>query len=130
MAAYYRLVEHLGWGEGIYNHIASRVPDSPHEFLIEPHALTYEEVTASKLIKVDSRADLDDTSGVNKVGFTTHACEVQLAAEATDQGVIEIPPDVCRKAVEQFKRHDSGRGGADWPAWLRRIERIDPSFKN
>jgi ribulose-5-phosphate 4-epimerase/fuculose-1-phosphate aldolase len=229
LAAFYRLVEHLGWGEGIYNHIASRVPGSPHEFLIKPHALTYDEVTASSLIKVDSRDDLDERSGVNKVGFTTHApvmrarqdvnctihihtvpimaiaanpkglrmlhqhsvrfyenvayqdyqgfaesveeqqriiddlgdkrvlvmrnhgvlltgsgvedsftslirfiyaCEVQLAAEATGQGVIEIPPDVCRQAVEQFKRHDSGRGGADWPAWFRRIERIDPSFKS
>ena len=228
LAAFYRLVEHLGWGDGIYNHIALRVPGEPEKFLIKPHALTYDEVTASGLVKVDARDDLDERAGVNKVGFTTHApilrarqdvnctihlhtipimaisahpaglrmvhqnavsffenvayqdyegaaegvqaqqrliddlgsnrvlvlrnhgavitgssveqtfamtlrfvqaCEVQLAVEAAGQGVVEIPPEVCRQVALQLERHDQGRGGADWPAWLRRLERLDPSYK-
>ncbi len=228
LAAFHRLVEHLGWGEGIYNHIAARVADDPGKFLIKPHALTYEEVTASNLLKVSCHDDLDETAGVNKVGFTTHApimrargdvacsihlhtapimaiaahpkglrmvnlqsapffeniayqdfagaaeglddqqrliddlgtkrvlvlrnhgavitgrsiedtftatlrfiaaCDVQLRLEACGQGMVEIPPEVCRQTVDQLQRHDTGRGGADWPAWLRRLDRMDPSYK-
>ena len=73
LAAFYRLVEHLGWGEGIYNHIAARVPEEPHSFLVKQHELFYGEVTASSLVKVDSRLDLDERAGVNKVAYTTHA---------------------------------------------------------
>jgi hypothetical protein len=29
--------------------------------------------------------------------------------------MIEIPPDICRKTVAQYEKHDSGRGSADWP---------------
>lgn len=228
LAAFYRLVEYLGWGEGIYNHIALRVPGEPTKFLIKPHALTYEEVTASSLVKVDYQDDLDESAGVNKVGFTTHApvmrarsdvscsahfhtvpvmaiaahpkglrmvgqhalrfygsisyqeyqgfvenvdeqqriidglggnralilrnhgalvvgtsaedtftsmlrlvaaCEVQLALEAAGQGLVEIPPEQCEHSVRQIASHDTGRGGADWPAWLRRMDRMDPSFR-
>lgn len=60
-------------GEGIHNHIALRAPGEPEKVPIKPHALTYEEVAASALVKVDPRDDLDERAGVNKVGFTTHA---------------------------------------------------------
>lgn len=231
LAAFYRLVEFRGWGEGIYNHIALRVPEEPHKFLIKPHVLTYEEVTASNLIKVDCRQDLDERVGVNKVGFTTHApvmrarqdvncsvhihtapimavaahpkglrmlglhaltfygsiayqkgdfagvvddvsdqqriidglgnnrvlvlrnhgvlitgssaedafaalhrfhlaCEVQLLLEASGQGAMEIAPDDCARSLEQQRRHDAGRGGADWPAWMRRMDRLDPGYRD
>ena len=26
--------------------------------------------------------------------------------------------------------HDAGRGAADWPAYLRMIDRIDPGYRN
>jgi ribulose-5-phosphate 4-epimerase/fuculose-1-phosphate aldolase len=231
LAAFYRLVEYRGWGEGIYNHIALRVPAEPHLFLIKPHTLTYEEVTASNLVKVDCRQDLDERAGVNKVGFSTHApvmrtrpdvncsihihtapimaiaahpvglrmlgihsvhfydgiayqdqeyggivesvdaqqsivdglgdkrvlimrnhgaliagssaedtfasllrlhlaCEVQLMLEAAGQGCREISPEACARGAEQQRRHDAGRGGADWPAWLRRMDRLDPGYKD
>jgi ribulose-5-phosphate 4-epimerase/fuculose-1-phosphate aldolase len=229
LAAFYRLVEHLGWGEGIYNHIAVRVPGEPNKFLIKQHHITYEEVTASNLVKVDCREDLDERAGVNKVGFTTHApiirarqdvncsihihtvpimalcahskglrmlglhsvtfykdiayqeylgvfenvdeqqriindlgdkrvlvmrnhgaiitgssvedtftalyaftmaCDIQLRLEATGQECIEMKPEICEQTVRQMKSHAAGRGGANWPAWLRRMERLDPSFKD
>jgi ribulose-5-phosphate 4-epimerase/fuculose-1-phosphate aldolase len=230
LAAFYRLVEYLGWGEGIYNHIAARLPDSPNQFLIKPHALLYDEVTASNLIKVDCRDDVDERLGVNKVGFTTHApvmrgrpevncsihihtvpvmamaahplglrmicqqatgfygdiaydefgggfaenlneqeriltalgdkrvlimrnhgvlitgssientftwlkrfvlaCEVQLTLEAAGHGAVEISPSAAARSAAQMKRHDAGRGGADWPAWLRRLDRLDKSYRD
>jgi ribulose-5-phosphate 4-epimerase/fuculose-1-phosphate aldolase len=57
------------------------------------------------------------------------AAEIQLAMQATGDNLIEIPPEVCRKTVAQYERHDSGRGSADWPAYLRMLDRIDPSYR-
>ena len=42
--------------------------------------------------------------------------------------MIEIPPDICRKTVAQYEKHDSGRGSADWPAYLRLLDRVDPEL--
>ena len=57
------------------------------------------------------------------------AAEIQLAMQATGDKLIEIPAEVCRKTVAQYERHDSGRGSADWPAYLRMLDRIDPSYR-
>ena len=56
------------------------------------------------------------------------ACETQLMLEAAGAPLIEVPDAVCERVAGQFAAHDSGRGGADWPAWLRHLERLDPSF--
>jgi ribulose-5-phosphate 4-epimerase/fuculose-1-phosphate aldolase len=58
------------------------------------------------------------------------AAEIQLAMQASGDELIEIAPEVCRKTVLQYERHDSGRGAADWPAYLRMLDRIDPSYRN
>jgi ribulose-5-phosphate 4-epimerase/fuculose-1-phosphate aldolase len=58
------------------------------------------------------------------------ACDIQLKMEATGSDIIEIPPEICAKVVEQFHQHDSGRGSADWPAYLRVLDNIDPSYRN
>ncbi len=57
------------------------------------------------------------------------AAEIQLMLEATGKELIEIPPAVCEKTVAQYVKHDSGRGFADWPAYLRMLDRIDPSYR-
>jgi ribulose-5-phosphate 4-epimerase/fuculose-1-phosphate aldolase len=57
------------------------------------------------------------------------AAEIQLAMEATGGEMIEIPPDICKKTVAQYEKHDSGRGSADWPAYLRLLDRVDPSYR-
>jgi ribulose-5-phosphate 4-epimerase/fuculose-1-phosphate aldolase len=51
-ACAYRLVRHFGMDDLIYNHISARIPDT-EEFLLNPMGLTYEEICASALIKVD-----------------------------------------------------------------------------
>jgi ribulose-5-phosphate 4-epimerase/fuculose-1-phosphate aldolase len=43
----------LRWSETIMNHITVRVPGPEHHFLINPYGLTYDEVTASNLVKID-----------------------------------------------------------------------------
>lgn len=72
LAAVYRLIAHHGWGDVIYNHSSLRVPGEERKFLIKRHALLYTEVTASNLVKVDMDADLDESAGVNRPGFTLH----------------------------------------------------------
>jgi ribulose-5-phosphate 4-epimerase/fuculose-1-phosphate aldolase len=57
------------------------------------------------------------------------AAEIQLKMLATGAELIEIPEEVCRKTVAQYVKHDSGRGSADWPAYLRMLDKIDPSYR-
>lgn len=52
-ACAYRLVRHFGMDDLIYNHISARIPRTG-EFLLNPFGLTYDEICASALIKVDS----------------------------------------------------------------------------
>ena len=53
LAACYRVFDHLGWTELIYNHISLRVPGPERHFLINPFGLHYIEVRASNLVKVE-----------------------------------------------------------------------------
>jgi ribulose-5-phosphate 4-epimerase/fuculose-1-phosphate aldolase len=82
LAAAYRLIAHYGWGDVIYNHSSMRVPGEERKFLIKQHELLYTEVTASNLVKVSMDDDLDESSGVNRPGFTLHG------------GVLAARPDV------------------------------------
>jgi ribulose-5-phosphate 4-epimerase/fuculose-1-phosphate aldolase len=75
LAACYRIFDHLGWSELIYNHITLRVPDEENAFLINAFGLLYSEVTASNLVKVDIDGHVLDgsTHPVNRAGFTQHS---------------------------------------------------------
>ena len=75
LAALYRIFDHLGWGESIYNHISVAVPGEKDVFLINPFGLLYDEVTASNLVKIDVEGNNVGQSQymVNKAGFTQHA---------------------------------------------------------
>ena len=75
LAATYRVFDHMGWSEMIYNHISLKVPDEEGAFLINPYGLHFSEVKASNLVKIDIDGNkLDDNPyPVNKAGFTQHA---------------------------------------------------------
>src|SRR4051794_22983032 len=227
LAALYRLVAHHGWDDVIFNHCSMRVPGESRKFLMKRHELLWTEVTASNLVKVDMDADLDESAGVNRPGFTLHggvlrgrpdvncavhvhtrvgmaiaglrsglrmlsqeatrfyqrigyhpyegitedfgererlianlgnnramimhnhgvlsvgktaaesfglmkhlleAAEIQMMLESTGRELIEIPPEICAKTVAQYEKHDAGRGSAEWPAYLRMLDRIDASY--
>src|SRR5262245_29960872 len=229
LAAVYRLTAHYGWDDVIYNHSSMRIPGEPRKFLMKRHELLYTEVTASNLVKVSMDADLDESAGVNRPGFTLHggvlsarpdvncavhvhtdlgmalsglkgglrmvsqpairfhkrvgyhpyegitedfaererinaalgsnralimhnhgvltvgktareafvlmkylleAADIQLRMQASGDELIEIAPQVCEKTAAQYEKHDSGRGAADWPAYLRMLDRIDPSYRS
>ena len=74
LAAAYRIFDHLGWTELIYNHLSLRVPDSPGHILLNPFGLHYSEVCASNLVKVDAEGHTvgDSAWPINPAGFTFH----------------------------------------------------------
>src|SRR4249920_4061600 len=75
LAAAYRLVALHGWDDLIFTHISARVPGSEHHFLINPYGMTFDEITASSLVKIDldARKVLDSPYEVNPAGFTIHS---------------------------------------------------------
>lgn len=75
LAACYRLIAHYRMTDHIYTHISARVPGERHHFLINPYGLTFDEVTASSLVKIDHEGEAVERSayGVNPAGFTIHS---------------------------------------------------------
>ena len=93
LAACYHLARRNGWNNGIYNHVSARVPGEPDKFLIKGHALLWDEVTASNLIKVDMNDELDEDAGVNRPGFVLHSAV--LRARPDTDAVVHVHPDPC-----------------------------------
>src|ERR1043166_2013558 len=60
--------------------------------------------------------------------YLIEAAHIQLMMESTGGELIEIPPAVCAKTAAQYEHHDSGRGSADWPAYLRMLDRVSPGY--
>lgn len=75
LAACYRIFDHLGWDELIFNHITAKVPGEDGQFLINPYGLLYSEVTASNLVKVDIDGNIlaDSPYKVNPAGMVIHS---------------------------------------------------------
>ncbi|HUQ05397.1 MAG TPA: class II aldolase/adducin family protein [Kofleriaceae bacterium] len=75
LAACYRLVALYGWDDLIFTHISARLPGPEHHFLINPYGWTFDEITASSLVKIDldGRKVLDSPHHINPAGFTIHS---------------------------------------------------------
>ncbi len=75
LAATYRLVAHYGWSDLIFTHISARVPGEDDHFLINPYGMTFDEITASSLVKIDldGKVALETEYAVNAAGFTIHS---------------------------------------------------------
>jgi ribulose-5-phosphate 4-epimerase/fuculose-1-phosphate aldolase len=78
LAACYRLVDRYGMTDMIYNHITARVPGPEHHLLINLYGLTYREIIASSLVKIDLDGEIvwkpDTDYGINKSGYVIHGC--------------------------------------------------------
>jgi ribulose-5-phosphate 4-epimerase/fuculose-1-phosphate aldolase len=75
LAAVYRVFHLLGWTELIFNHITLRVPGPHKHFLINPFGLTYDEIKASNLVKIDLEGRILSPSDypINPAGFVIHS---------------------------------------------------------
>ena len=75
LAAGFRLVDLYGWSDLIATHLSARVPDADDQFLINPFGLTFDEMTASLLMKADEDGNLLNQSDydMNPAGFVIHS---------------------------------------------------------
>ncbi len=75
LAACYRIFNHLGWVEMIFNHITLRVPGPEKLLLINPFGLHYSEITASSLVLIDIEGNpvRETRYPVNRAGLVIHS---------------------------------------------------------
>ena len=77
LAACYRLIHHYRMDDLVYNHISARVPGEEGHFLINAYGMTYDEITASSLVKIDFEGKVVQDSGtgygINHAGFVIHS---------------------------------------------------------
>jgi len=75
LAACYRLIAMHGWDDLVFTHVSARVPGPEHHFLINPYGMTFDEITASSLVKIDldGRKVSASPHDVNPAGFTIHS---------------------------------------------------------
>jgi ribulose-5-phosphate 4-epimerase/fuculose-1-phosphate aldolase len=87
LAACYRLVDYYGMTDLTYNHITARVPGGKHHILINLYGLTYKEITASSLAKIDLDGELiwkpDTDYYVNRAGYVIHGAIHRARADVT-----------------------------------------------
>jgi len=83
LAACYRLIALHGWDDLIATHISARVPGT-RDFLINRLGLTFEEITASNLVRIDLDGNVTDGSDapINRAGFTIHSAVHQVREDA------------------------------------------------
>src|SRR5689334_25436360 len=75
LAAAYRLVAHYGWDDLVFTHISAKVPGPEHHFLINAYGMTFDEITASSLVKVDLNGHIigETPFDINPAGFVIHS---------------------------------------------------------
>jgi ribulose-5-phosphate 4-epimerase/fuculose-1-phosphate aldolase len=74
LAAAYRIAAQNGWDDTVYTHLSASVPGEPGHYLLNPFGATFDEISASSLVKVNVRGEVVDGSGarVNPSGFAIH----------------------------------------------------------
>lgn len=83
LAACYRLAHYYGWDDTIYTHISLRIPGTD-EYLVNAFGLTFDEITASNLVKVNLHGEILDESPfqINPAGFTIHSAIHEVRDDA------------------------------------------------
>jgi ribulose-5-phosphate 4-epimerase/fuculose-1-phosphate aldolase len=111
------------------NHITVRVPDEEGAFLINAYGMMYEEITASSLVKVDHAGTI-----LSKPNWTHRlelACRSQIGAMSCNTPLQPVPQAVLE---ETWNNYQPGTrrpyGVVEWPALLRKLERLDPSYRD
>jgi ribulose-5-phosphate 4-epimerase/fuculose-1-phosphate aldolase len=84
LAAAYRLVALYGWDDLIFTHLSVRIPGPEHHFLINPYGMTFDEITASTLVKVGLDGEPIETTQypVNPAGFIIHSAVHEAREDA------------------------------------------------
>jgi ribulose-5-phosphate 4-epimerase/fuculose-1-phosphate aldolase len=103
LAALYRLVALEGWDDFLFTHLSARVPGPEHHFLLNPLGMTFDEVTASSLLKVDTEGNkvMDSPYAVNAAGFTIHSAVHMAREDARCVMHLHTDDGVAVSAMEQ-----------------------------
>ncbi|MBL0422705.1 class II aldolase/adducin family protein [Ramlibacter sp. AW1] len=62
--------------------------------------------------------------------YLVMSCRTQLLLEATGAPIRIPPPEVCERAARQWEAIAHFGPRDEWPAYLRRIDRIDTSYRD
>ena len=103
LAAAYRLVELFGMSDLTANHISYRLPDTPDHFLINPHGMLYDEVTASSLLTIDCDGNVIFNAtdyGLNQAGFVIHSAIHMARKDLTCIAHTHTPAGMAVSALE------------------------------
>lgn len=84
LAAFYRLVALHGMTDLVLGHLSARVPGTSDQFLLNPYPRTFEQVTASTLVKVNADGDilLDVGYHYDTPAFTIHGAVYEMRPDA------------------------------------------------
>src|ERR1700751_4256180 len=76
LAACYRLVDSYEMSDMTSNHISARIPGSDDHLLINLYGMTYREITASSLVKIDLEGNIiwkpETDYSINRSGYVIH----------------------------------------------------------
>ncbi|MCD7098776.1 2-dehydropantoate 2-reductase [Stenotrophomonas sp. MMGLT7] len=99
---FYHLVDWLGWGELIFNHISVRIPGPEHHYLVNPFGLNYYEITPENLVKVGIDGQLVEASEypANPAGFALHGAIHAARADVQCVAHTHTLP-ICGVAMKQ-----------------------------
>ena len=102
LAACYRLIAFHQWDDLIFTHVSARVPGTDNEFLINPYGLTFDEITASSLVKVglDGKPLSPSPYPVNPAGFTIHSAIHEVRHDAGCVIHLHTPDGTAVASVE------------------------------
>jgi ribulose-5-phosphate 4-epimerase/fuculose-1-phosphate aldolase len=110
LAACYRLFDHLGWTEAIFNHITLRVGamGGSTSYLINRFGLHYGEVTAENLVRLDAqgRASAGDPP-LNLAGFVIHGAIHEARDDAHCVMHVHTTAGCAISCKETGLRHDN-----------------------
>lgn len=103
LAACYRLIALHGWDDLVFTHISAKIPGPEHHVLINPYGLTFDEITASSLVKIDMQCNpvVPTPYKVNPAGFVIHSA---IHAAREDAGCVLHTHTRAGVAVSAMKR--------------------------
>lgn len=101
LAAAYRHAQYAGWNDSIFNHITLRVPDEPGHFLIKPHEILFEEVTASNLLKLDMEGrPIGEDKPINPAATTIHTAVLKARPDLNAVMHVHTQPGIAISALK------------------------------
>lgn len=125
LAACYRLMAVYSMTDLIYNHISARIAGRDEHYLINPYGMLYEEITASSLVKIDVEGEtiLQSDHGCNVIDNTVvcfQGTEITLINESRTNPTLNA----------QARSNSGVYGGQEWAALLRKLDRMDDSYRH